>query len=424
MLKNWKIDYLINNSEKYTTFCDYLRFTIPFWDYEKNSQIEKLQEIKKYTDKIKFIKNFNAEWVKNKKFWCKDIYWKDVIFEGDYMWRGAKREEKTEVWKLLKAFYYRIFYNIDDDNSNYQIVKIWWHSITMQKKVFGNGSCIIGSVVYMGESHPVFIIEEFNIYTKKMTGAWGKMDFYGAFWRLYEVWFLEKWCWMSEKWLSWLEISRFDYKIDLWNYKKSKNGYVSMNYFFDEREKATAEYGFLEKKEIKKYWKWLKIHSWKIWSSDNKTCVIRGYDKKKDSEKKWKFALYGDYFEGNNKVFRLEWEFGNKFCKEYQFENFNQLQNKIEKYLRLKKEKFEWKFYHTYEKVDLSNEVQATRYFKSFEGYLKGLIDNNINPYQFVDRVMKKKWFSEKEVDYAFFYRKKPLNDIKDYFLNFEKWKI
>lgn len=346
MLKKNQINYLLNKSDKYSSYTDYVRC-----------------DIKNIKENQPFINYFD--------------------FKNSLL---------------------------DFDNSNIACEIIDWFNITFNKVNLNNWTGLIWSLVYNETSIPVFIILEYYKHNKKKFNSWGKIDFYGQFCRLKELWIIKDY--FFKKHIENMPLTRYDWKIDLFNLWL-KNWYVKYEYFCD-RVNKLVETNWKIWKEMDLFTKWnkSKIHSWKLWNKENKTSLLRWYDKIKDTQVKWKFALYGDYFTFKS-VFRLEWEFWVKFCKWHTLKEIEKLLIKINKFLKIDIELYRGKFYFTYEKLDLSDEIQKLRYFKMFKWYLKWVIENNINPYQFVDSMMLQKWYTMQNIKYLKQHTKKPLYEIK-----------
>lgn len=335
MIAPWKIQYLIWMSEKYNKYIDYLRLNISQYDDEN--------------------------WI------CKLFERKNLL--------------------------------LDTDNSNMCIEYMHHFDVTFQKVNLPHWLGIIWSIAYNGKSMPVFIIQKYSKHNQKLLKSWWKIDYYGQYFRLMELWIIKDFFFadMVKK----LEISRIDYKLDLFNYRpnQSTTWYVKYDYFITNKSSFVRQHWTFDLNGKNK-----NIHSWSIWNKENKTCVIRWYDKLKDSEAKGKTFLYQDYFDFET-VFRIEFEYWIKFCKGFSFDRLDALVKKIENNIWLNYNAQKEKEYFTYEKLDFSDSLERVRFLKYFQWYAKTLIKNWINPYYYIDNQMTRQWFQEFEI---YYYKNKP----------------
>jgi len=332
MIKSWKIQYLIQMSQKYNRYIDYLRLNISMSQTD-NPLIPYFLSIKSKLD-------FNNS-------------------------------------------------NVYIDNNAQLDTPITWQKVGLMHWIG-----IIWSIAYNGKSIPIMIIQEYYDANKKLLKSWWKIDYYGQFWRLTELWLINT-MFFDEN-IKDLEVSRIDYKFDFMNYKPNRqaNGYIQYDYFLTRSNQLTRKHW-----TISENWKNKLIHSWSLWDKENKTCVIRGYDKLKDSEAKGKTFLYLDYFDFKT-VFRVEFEYWVKFCKGFTFSDLALLIQKIENNTWFKEYKTIGKEYYTYEKIDFNDSLERVRFIKYFQWYAKTLIRNWINPYLYIDNQMTKNGFEPYEINH------------------------
>lgn len=270
---------------------------------------------------------------------------------------------------------------LDYDNSNYWIFSELWYDLTYHKIKLSNWKWLIFSYSFFWVSVPLFIVIEYSIEHKSLFNSWWKLDFYWSYFRLKEVneftWFLF-WDFLND-----YQITRIDYRIDFFNYKNKIIDKSVINSRINSREVL-----------YKTNW---YINSWKFWNSLNKTIVVRWYDKKLDISKKWKFRLYSDY-NNYDDIFRLEWEFLNRFCKWFTLSSLYLLVDKCKSYIW-----FNWfsdysKYLSSYNKLDLSDEYQRSKYCKVMSSYIKEALKNQVNVYDFVDIELWKLWLSKTDI--------------------------
>jgi len=296
-------------------------------------------------------------------------------------WIDYLRLNITDVKSWIIKYNNDIVNLCDFDNSNWTHLTLSWYDLTAQKIKLSNGTWLIYSYSYFGISIPLFIYIEYNSNTKHLTNSIWKLDFYGSFFRLLEIWVLTSFPFSD--FILWCEISRLDYRLDLFDYE----GWLISPSVINARKNSFYQF-------FRTGW---VINSWKFWNSKNKTVVVRWYDKKLDISKKWKFRLYWDYQEYNT-VFRLEWEFLNKFCKWYNFSDLDKLVNIAKNYIWIENN-FQWKYLQSYEKLDLTNEYEKTKYCKLMSAYIKNALKNNIDVYTFVDIELCKLWLSPNDAN-------------------------
>ena len=301
----------------------------------------------------------------------------NISFWFDYL-RLKIDNVKCKIFHIHK----HIINRLDFDNSNYLHFDDFWYDLTAQKIKLSNWIGLIISYSFYWVSIPIYIyLEYFDIYRTLFNSIW-KIDFYWSFFRLKEIWeFNDDFIFWDL--LNWFEITRVDWRIDFFNYKKRA---ISQEIISSRKNTRLQTY----------MTDWY-INSWRYWNKDNKTIVVRWYDKKLDISKKWKFRLYWDYQKFDN-VFRLEWEFLNKFCKWYTIDTFSDLENKIKTYIWLDNN-YTWKYFYSYNKLDLRDEFSRTKYCKVMSSYIRNALMSWINVYNYVDIELDKLWFSKIDIE-------------------------
>jgi len=289
----------------------------------------------------------------------------------------------NNIYTSIYEFFRIQIKKLDTDNSNFLYLNMWDNTYTAQKIKLSNGTGLIFSLSYYEVVVPCFIYVEYSPAHQKQFQSFWKLDFYWSFFRLKDLKKIEEKFYINDIFQE-MEISRLDWRIDLFEYKYWNIPHTKIqarsNSFLDTHKTA-----------------W-KINSWRYWNKANKTLLVRWYDKKLDIESKWKFRLFWDYQQYKS-VFRLEWEFLNLFCKGYKLKNLEEIIKKAYKYCWLDSVSFVWKFLHTYEKIDLTDEFEKRKYCNTMLWYIKNALKNWVNVYDLIDVELEKSWFSELEVD-------------------------
>lgn len=329
----------------------------------------------------------------------------------------------------------------DFDNSNFIVEYYNDHKVTFFKSYSPKGEVYIWTIIYKDTSVPICVLEKNNNKQKEFTKQWGGFVLYGAYFRLLDIWYIKK----DLKWLYGqfynfikdLEISRADYRFDFFTNDENKK-IMTPWYVTDLRKNTKIFYDTIwGEKTIKnkkgKKWKKSKqltnrnkvlwqITGWRLWSRKAKRYLIRAYDKLLDSEKKGKFGLYADYFE-YKKVYRVEYEFLNSFCKWYTVKNLKELTQKI--YWLLWFNERIWTLFKTYDKLDLTDIQARFKYADTTKGYMTNCITSWINIIWLLEEAFTKAWYSNKDIENMLqdFIKRKKLNefyylDIKDLYYN------
>lgn len=160
-------------------------------------------------------------------------------------------------------------------------------------------------------------------------------------------------------------IIRYDYRIDYFGldsipkakeiYKITKWNRTFFNWY--DKQKATG----------------LQIGQTKSWKS--RQCFIRCYDKKLDILDKNKMAMYQDYLSYEKDIYRLEFEFWDKFCKargNITLWEINKLEDQIREYFGWKKQTGLFSKSYSYE-VDIQKMSDFAKH-----RYIKGSVSRAI----------------------------------------------
>ena len=278
------------------------------------------------------------------------------------------RDSEWYVWELnLDSDNYDNYSWIDKDNSNFAYISISNEMLSaVSVRVKGGWDGIVFSCSYNGYSVPLFLYRDFHNYHI--------FDFYGSCFRLIEIEYLDKdfiysvlkFFGFSDR--SSMNISRIDYRLD----------------FFMNTNCKVYHYNDLLKHNINtsncREWKvWNTLTNWQVWDKDSKLVVFRLYDKLLDSRKKSKEFLYFDYFRYEN-VHRLEFECGIRFCKDYTFDLYDKLLDKINSVFWINNQKWLGPIFHRYNTNKLLyTRKEIDRYMSYIKKNIKRLNFNYLN---------------------------------------------
>lgn len=236
--------------------------------------------------------------------------------------------------------------NLDFDNSNIWYYNFWDIDLTYQKIKVSLWSALHFSVSYSWVSVPVFQYVRFNKQTSDITWYIGKFDVYSSYYRLQELWFFTKnyfWNFIRALTNEDPSITRYDFRIDFFN------NFVRVDIPTPE---SLLSIHVQSKVEVFKQWK--ELTNWSVWSKDSGRYLIRLYNKKLDTNKKWKWILFSDYL-CYESVHRLEYQFESSFCRWFRLSDLIKLEDKIYTSLNLHNN-FEGCLFYKY---DFSKEINA-----------------------------------------------------------------
>jgi len=281
-------------------------------------------------------------------------------------------------------YFEQIICTIDDDNSNIFIDDSFVHTITWNKIYLPTGVALIGSIVFRDISVPCFCYNDFHVSNKALFNSFWKFDFYWQYFRLLEIWFIDSDFneFFFNKFKN-CQITRLDYKIDFFDYYKDK----------------LFSSDLLIKGAINTPWQeyntWWYVNSWRKWNKTSHTWLVRAYDKLRDINSKNKMGLYWDYLVFKN-VFRLEFEFLNKWCYGFNLSDLDKLVLKCENFISFKPLNCEQ--YKTYDKLDLTNELHKIKYIRTAKWYFKHIIANNINAFFIIESLYFELWYTKQQI--------------------------
>lgn len=317
----------------------------------------------------------------------------------DYLRLVIKEDDLESVDELIK-----ILENLDNDNSNYQVK--WFHDkkLSFFKVKTKAGEAIVWTIVFNDISVPILFFEKYDEHTRNFSKSWWRIDYYGMFNRMLDIWEIEKkynenyMYWFLEKVNAWKKISRYDWKIDLF-YKVNKKIFRP-EVITKLRKNSKVDYKVVGG----------NIQSWRLWARKSKQYLIRWYDKQADTMVKGKFPVYKDYFlevdpetgEKHNykNVYRLEFEFLNNFCTKFNYDNIWELESHIEKFLNY--DKSIWKIFEGKNNTDIWEIKDRFKYADSTKGYMKWCISNWINIFWLLDDVFSSMWKTQEEIKNIF----------------------
>lgn len=295
---------------------------------------------------LKWADNFTEVW-----FWC------------DYL-RLCFHED-------IEKFRYYIEL-LDFDNSNTWFFNFWWVDYTYYKEKTPIWISLKFLVSYSWVSIPVYEWLCFDKNTRDFTWYYWKFDVYGAYFRLVELQYFKKLDFA--KFIKNFSkddpnITRYDFRIDYFN----KFNYISIP----------------EPKNI------IKIHSqskvdihymnftptnWGVWSKNTWRYYLRYYDKKLDTNSKWKWILYSDYL-CYESVHRLEYQLESAYCRWFKLSNLIKLEDKI--YTSLKIDKlFNWCNFYSYDVSKEINSYNKWRHIQRFRNQVNKFVNAWYNSFQ------------------------------------------
>lgn len=307
----------------------------------------------------------------------------------DYLRLVIKDEDLLQLKLLLEKLH-----SLDFDNSNFWILNFIDRKLTVIKIKTKAWQALVGTIVHNNISYPILFMEEYSEHTRKLSKSWGRIDFYWVFFRLLEIESIKKIDIQDSLYLfikhisKGLKISRTDYKIDFFYNNTTK--IFKPSDITKLRSNSKVEYKVIGD----------GIQSWRLWARKSKQYLIRGYDKLADTNAKGKFDLYKEYFNFKS-VYRLEFEFLNNYCKGYTYDTFDELREKIEKFLNVDKS-YGTLFTARNKDQDIEGVKDRFKYADSTKGYIKGCVNNNINIFWLIEDVFKSMWKSEEEINKIF----------------------
>lgn len=285
-----------------------------------------------------------------------------VWFGCDYMRLCFNQDiEKFDSW----------LDNLDFDNSNIWYYDFWDITINYQKIKVSLWVALHFSVSYSWVAVPVFQYVKFNKQTRDLIWYSGKFDVYSSYYRLLELWFF------SKNYVTYfirafsLEdpfITRYDFRIDFFN---------NYRHVDIPTPESLIDVHVQSKLEVFKQG-WI-ITNWSVWSKESWRYLMRLYNKKLDTNKKWKWILFSDYlcFES---VHRLEYQFESAFCRWFHLSDLIKLEDKIYTSLNLHNN-FEGCLFYKYDSSKEINSYNKWSHIQRFKNQTNKFVKAWYNPF-------------------------------------------
>lgn len=307
-------------------------------------------DIKKYWEK------FDTIWVGCDYLRLSYIHWSEFI------------EEKLSL--------------LDCDNSNFGTCTFDDVVFTFQKLPTPLWMWLIFTCSYNDVSVPVFEYVKFNENTSFLTWRYWKLDFYGAFFRLWEIWYFD-----SDSMLSLIcfyinsedpRITRYDYRVDYFS-RFNSVPVESWKRLLDMRSDSKVYSDCV----------WDVLTNWLVWKKDTGTYCIRLYNKLLDTDIKDKLFIYQDFFNYKT-VQRLEFEFQRNFLKWFTLDDYFDwsIKNKIESILWINGDLWSGAICYKYNSSDEITDKNRSSYLRRFNKMSIKLQKNWINPLKQVYEVL------------------------------------
>ena len=285
---------------------------------------------------------------------------------------------------------------LDTDNSNFANLFFDDVTLTWIKVTTRTGVWLVLTTPFRWIAVPIMYYEEYNKNTSELTKCHWKIDLYGSYFRLIDI---------EQIFIGniFKPLNSGDFAYIL--YEFNKNNLITrldyrIDFFYnDEKKKLFTPWKVTKLRnngKIENHYTWETLDSRRLWDRKNKNYFIRGYNKLLDSEKKWKFWLYSDYFDFK-RVYRLEYEFLNHFCKPTTLKDYEILKAKIQNFFHLWK--LDYSYYKTKHKTILKTVFEKMKYSRNTKAYIKWCIENNINIFTLLEEVLEDLWYSEKEIN-------------------------
>ena len=261
--------------------------------------------------------------------------------------------------------------SLDFDNSNIWYDSFWWIDFSYQKIKVSLWVALHFSVSYSWVPVPIFQYVKFNKQTSDITWYSWKLDVYSSYYRLSELWFL---------WKNFISIfirsftsedpsiTRYDFRIDFFN-----------NFVRVDIPTPQSLVTIHSQSRVELFKQWNKITNRSIGSKNSGRYLIRLYDKKIDTNKKWKWILFSDYlcFES---VHRLEYQFESSFCRWMHLSDLIKLEDKIYTSLNLH-DNFEGCLFYKYDTSKDINDFTKWSHIQRFNNQTKKFVNAWYNPF-------------------------------------------
>lgn len=256
--------------------------------------------------------------------------------------------------------YFENIYNLVDlDNSNFYVDPE--NKITYVKLLLKVWAGVMALKSYKWIPTPLFCYIDYDPHIKQDFNTYGKIDFYGSFFRLWEIWevdfsFLYEIC----NNIDMLRVTRIDFRLDF--FYKNKTRIPPLKKLIKKRKNVKSKHFHL----------WKDLESWEYGNRGQSRVFTRMYDKLLDTEVKNKYFLYEDYHNYKS-VHRLEFQVERHFCVGYTFWTLLGLEEKVEKSIKLEYDK------PIYRKSNTEPDYDNVKYFSNFisRGYSLAKADKN-----------------------------------------------
>ena len=167
-------------------------------------------------------------------------------------------------------------------------------------------------------------------------------------------------------------ITRIDYAVDLFYNKDTI--LVSRNKMFKSINKSS---------NIRDFGNWRKAESWSLGSKSSKRVFIRMYDKLLDTQWKWKYSYYKDYYKFRD-VHRFEVQYMAHFTRWFTLSWLDMLLVKIRSSLQITKEVYNWLMFYQYSVNNDINDFNRLAHTKVYVTKAKKFYNAWLNPYTMI----------------------------------------
>lgn len=274
--------------------------------------------------------------------------------------------------KIIDKFFTNRIFDLDTDNSNFWMIRFIDEHLSIHKYKWPTWYCYAFSCTINTSPQTLFEITNFSKHHSDFSNwQWWVIHFYWTYFRAIELWQLsDDFILEINKTFSSSPVVRMDYRFD----------FLSTTHVYDLPSPLEVLPNLRKNKKWKRYLKWEKLQSWEVWNKMNKTVFIRLYNKLEELE--WnlkKTYLYSD-IDKFKSFFRLEYEFGFKWCAWYVWSDIPKLFEKAFWTSWLEPTNFKWNMYKPQVALDLSDKIDKLRYIKMFRSMAWNLQKNWIDP--------------------------------------------
>lgn len=276
---------------------------------------------------------------------------------------------------------------IDDDNSNFWVSEFCSHYFTYSRSTTPNWLWLTFSIEYNWIPTPIFQYVKFNKNSRELFWKSAKISIYWSYFRLETIWEFE----VKEltNYLSSISsedpsITRYDYRIDYFSYKKEVKVPLVTDILWYIHSQSS----------IITYKSWWKLVDWSVWNRNTWKYMIRYYDKKIDTNKKDKRFLYTDFLDYKS-VHRLEIEFRRQFCRWYKLSDLAWLERKIINVLWLWSTIFTSAIFYQYNSESEITLENASNFIKRYNNLSDKLFKAWYSPFLLVENYLCSKYWKD-----------------------------